>query len=253
MVPALELEDVNAGYGGARVLESVSFTVSPGQAWVVLGPNGAGKSTLVRVAMGMLPPTRGRARVCGADVVSAAPRELSRRVAWVPQVVDEATGFTGLEVALMGRAPHLSSWSAPGTADEARAREVLSALDVGHVADRPLSQVSGGERRRVWLARALLQAPKLLVLDEPTAFLDVRHQVETLRVVKSKVEQGLAVLAVLHDVNLARALATHVVLLKAGKVLASGPVADVLTTERLSGLYDIEMSREPAFVPRWTP
>ncbi|MGV3621843.1 MAG: ABC transporter ATP-binding protein [Archangium sp.] len=251
MAPVLEFDNVSAGYGATRVLEGVSLSIAPGEAWVVLGPNGAGKSTLARVAMGMLAPSRGHAWVCGVE--NAPPRELAKRVAWVPQVVDEATGFTGLEVTLMGRSPHVSSWSMPGTADEARARDVLKQLDVAHVAERPLSQVSGGERRRVWLARALLQAPKLLVLDEPTAFLDVKHQVETLRIVRARVAEGLAVLAVLHDVNLARHLATHVVLLDGGTVWASGPVNDVLTEERLSALYGIEVTREPAFVPRWQP
>lgn len=253
MAPVLELTNIAAGYGRTRVLEQLSLTVQPGEAWVVLGPNGAGKSTLVRVVMGLLPPLSGSARVGGLPVPGTSPRELAKVAAWVPQVVDDATGFTGLEVALMGRAPHLSAWGVPAAADEAHALEVMASLDVAHLAKRRLAEVSGGERRRVWLARALLQAPKLLVLDEPTAFLDVRHQVETLRAVKSKLAHGLGVVAVLHDVNLAMHLATHVVLLKGGRAVAQGPVRDVLTAERLSALYDIAMgpAGEGVFVPRW--
>ncbi len=255
MAPLLELQHVTAGYGARPVLRGLSLTVQPGEAWVVLGPNGAGKSTLVRVAMGLLAPTSGVARVCGLPLPGTPPREVARHAAWVPQVTDDDTAFTGLEVALMGHAPHLPAWGLPSASDAVRAREVLAELDVGDLADRSLAEVSGGERRRVWLARALLQAPGLLVLDEPTAFLDVRHQVETLRAVRRRVRDGLGVLAVLHDVNLASHVATHVLLLQDGAVSAAGPVAEVLTAERLSALYGIAMhaavDAERVFVPRW--
>jgi iron complex transport system ATP-binding protein len=252
----LELEHVDAGYGQTPVLQGVDLRVEPGEAWVVLGPNGAGKSTLVRVVMGLVPLRGGRARV--ADVtLPAEPAPLARAVAWVQQVTDDDTGFSGLEVALMGCAPRLGTWGLPSSADTALALAALTEMDVAHLAHRPLSEVSGGERRRVWLARALVQQPRLLVLDEPTAFLDVRHQVETLRAVRARVERGLGALVVLHDVNLATHIATHALLLKQGRVLAAGPVREVLDAQRLSALYDIRMERPQAgdgvFVPRWNP
>lgn len=255
MVPLIHLESVSAGYGETPVLSGVSLRVEPGQAWVVLGPNGAGKSTLVRVVMGLLAPTGGTVKVCGLPLPGASSRELSRLVSWVPQTMDDTTGFTGLEVALMGRAPHLSAWGLPGQRDEAAALEAMKELGVEHLASRPLAEVSGGERRRVWLARALVQAPKLLVLDEPTAFLDVRHQVETLRAVRKRLAEGLGVLAVLHDVNLAMHVATHALLLKDGECVAQGPVKEVLTAEALTSLFGIAMhpaaETEQVFVPRW--
>ena len=251
----LELDSLTAGYGGTPVVSDVSLRMEPGQAWVVLGPNGAGKSTLVRAVMGLLPPLRGGLKVCGLPMPGTPSRELAKVAAWVPQVMDDATGFTGLEVTLMGRAPHLSAWGLPGPRDEAAARAVMKELGVEHLASRALAEVSGGERRRVWLARALVQAPKLLVLDEPTAFLDVRHQVETLRAVKRRLSEGLGVLAVLHDVNLAMHVATHVLLLKDGKSVGQGPVGEVLTAERLSALFDIEVhaasEAERVYTPRW--
>lgn len=247
----LELQSVSAGYGATPVLRGVSLTIEPGQAWVVLGPNGAGKSTLIRAVMGLLPARAGRVSVCGQALPSLSARALAQLVAWVPQTMDDDTGFTGLELVLMGRAPHLSAWSVAGTSDEATALAVMQRLGVEHLAARPLSEVSGGERRRVWLARALVQAPQLLVLDEPTAFLDVRHQVETLRVVKDRLSSGLGVLAVLHDVNLAQHVATHALLLKNGAPVAQGPVAEVLTAERLTALFDIEMQRTETFAPRF--
>jgi iron complex transport system ATP-binding protein len=255
-VTLVELDSISAGYGATPVLSQVSLRVEPGQAWVVLGPNGAGKSTLVRVLMGLNAPTAGSVKVCGLPLPGTPARELAKVAAWVPQTMDDTTGFTGLELALMGRAPHLSAWGLPGQRDEAAALAVMKELGVAELASRPLSEVSGGERRRVWLARALVQAPKLLVLDEPTAFLDVRHQVETLRAVQQRLAQGLGVIAVLHDVNLAMHVATHALLLKAGRCVAQGPVREVLTAEALSALFDIPMhpaaEAEQVFVPRWS-
>ena len=254
-MPLLELDALAAGYGETPVLSGVSLQLEAGEAWVVLGPNGAGKSTLVRAVMGLLSPAAGTVEVCGLPVPGTSSRELAKVAAWVPQVMDDATGFSGLEVALMGRAPHLSAWGLPGKRDEESALAVMRELGVEHLAARPLAEVSGGERRRVWLARALVQAPKLLVLDEPTAFLDIRHQVETLRAVKRRLAQGLGVLAVLHDGNLAMHVATHVLLLKDGRSVAQGPVAEVLTAERLSTLFEIELhpaaESERVYVPRW--
>ena len=211
-------------------------------------------SEKVRVVMGLLAPHAGSAEICGLPLPQL-PRTLAQQVAWVPQVTEEAVDFTGLEVALMGVSPRLGAWGLPSGADAALAQEILAELDIAHLAHQRLSEVSGGERRRVWLARALVQRPKLLVLDEPTAFLDVRHQVETLRAVRRRAEGGLGVLAVLHDVNLAAKVATHVVLLKAGRVLAAGATAEVLTSEHLSALYEIPMRTaevaDQVFSPQW--
>lgn len=253
----MRLDDVHAGYPrGPRILHGLSLSIDRGQVCAVLGPNGAGKSTLVRVVMGLLGLQSGSAQVCGL-ALPQPPRVLAHKIAWVPQVAEETTDFTGLEVALMGVSPRLGPWGLPSAADVAQAHATLDELDLGPLANQRLSQVSGGERRRVWLARALVQRPELLVLDEPTAFLDVRHQVETLRAVQRRAEQGLGVLAVLHDVNLAAHFATHVVLLKAGRVLAAGPTDQVLTAEHLSALYDIPMRTalpdDRVFAPAWAP
>lgn len=246
------LTSVSAGYGGCEVLRDVSLEVKAGEAWAVLGPNGAGKTTLAKVVAGLLKPMRGDVRV-GALGPNASPAEFARAVAWVPQQTPEGLDFTALEVVLMGRAPHLGPLGLTGAKDEQLAREALSAFDVSALAERRVSALSGGERRRVFLARALVQQAPLLVLDEPTAFLDVRHQVETLHLVRQRVSASLGVLAVLHDVSLASRFATHVVLLAKGTVAAQGTVADVLTTTRLSEVYGIAMERsgDHTFEPRW--
>ncbi len=235
----LRLGSVTAGYGREPVLHDCSLEVASGQLWALLGPNGAGKSTVVKVALGVL-DARGEVSACGVDPRRAARAQVAKQIAWVPQSpADEGAAFTGLELALMGRAPHLGAWGLPSAADVERARAALKDLGVEHLVERPLTQASGGERRLVWLARALVQGPQLLLLDEPTAFLDVRHQVAVLRHVRAQVDAGLAALAVLHDVNQAAAWATHAMLLKGGRVQAAGPAREVLTKDRLSALFDV--------------
>jgi iron complex transport system ATP-binding protein len=253
----VELAEVEAGYAGTPVLRGVSLTIRAGEGWAVLGPNGGGKSTLVRVVLGLLGARRGTVRVCGHPLPGTPPATLARAVAWVPQTVREDTSFTALELVLMGRTPHLPAWSLPGPRDVALAHESLAALDVDALAHRPLNEVSGGERRRVWLARALVQTPRLLVLDEPTAFLDLRHQAQALHLVRSRLSPDFGFVAVLHDVALAVRFATHAVLLHEGTVQAAGPVREVLTAERLSALYGVPLrpalESDGLFVPDWKP
>lgn len=253
MAPAASLEDVSAGYGATDVLHGVTLSIAPGEAWAVLGPNGAGKSTLARVVSGLLRPSRGVAKVAGHEVATTAPEALARHVAWVPQHIPEGLDFTALELALLGRAPFLGRLGLTTAADEVRAREALRRLDVEPLADRPLHRLSGGERRRVFLARALVHDAPLLVLDEPTAFLDVRHQVEALTLMRGLVSSTRAVVAVLHDVTLAAHFATHVALIDGGRLVERGPTADVLTEQRLTAVYRTPMRAVPphGFLPSW--
>jgi len=252
----LETQALVAGYGPEPVLRGVDFAVRAGELWAVLGPNGTGKSTLLRGVLGLLPWTRGAVRLLGRERPAWDARELARRVAWVPQGFEPAEGFSGLELVLMGRSPHLGLWGLSSERDVALARAALEELGVGHLADRSGEAMSGGERRMVLLARGLVQQPSLLLLDEPTAFLDVAHQVGALNRVRARVEAGLGAVAVLHDVNLAAAFATHALLLRDGQVLAQGPVDTVLERERLEALYGLplEMAQAPSgarlFAPR---
>jgi branched-chain amino acid transport system ATP-binding protein len=222
MAPLLELESLSAGYGRTPVLAGVSLRLEPGQAWVVLGPNGAGKSTLVRAVMGLLAPTAGTVRVCGLPVPGTTASQLSKVAAWVPQTTDDETGFTGLELALMGCAPHLSAWGLPGARDEARALEVMKELGVAHLAARPLGEVSGGERRRVWLARALVQAPKLLVLDEPTAGMNQTETAEVLSQLLELKAEGQTILLVEHKLDLVLTVSDRVIVMDGGRIIAQG-------------------------------
>jgi iron complex transport system ATP-binding protein len=253
--PVIEARGLTVGYT-QPVLRGLDWTAEAGQLWAVLGPNGAGKSTLLKTCLGLLKPSAGSVSVLGRAVQAWERQSLAQRLAWVPQQFHADGGFTALEVVLMGRSPHLGHWGIPSGRDVARAEAALEELGVASLASRRTSELSGGEQRLVWLARALTQAPELLLLDEPTAFLDLKHQAEALSRLSRRVSAGLCVAAVLHDVNLAAAFADHVLLLRNGEVLASGPARDVLTQERVESLYGVAMSvardeaGQPLFAPR---
>lgn len=254
----LSARGVSAGYGARTVVRGVDLEVRPGELWAILGPNGAGKSTLVRTCLGLHPASAGEVLLSGRRLTDLPRREVARRIAWVPQAVEPLVGFTGLELVLMGRSPHLGLWGVPSRKDVERADAVLAELGIPHLASRACSELSGGERRLLLLARALVQEPEVLLLDEPTAFLDLKHQVEALTRVRERVRGGLAALAVLHDVNLAAAFADRVLLLKEGVVQAAGPAAEVLGAGTLEALFDLPMARaeaeggQPVFAPRLT-
>lgn len=255
---ALEVRGLVLGYGARRVLDQVSFEARPGELWAVLGPNGAGKSTLLKACLGLLPAWQGEVRLGGRALAEWTRRELAQQVAWVPQAVDEAVEFTGLELVLMGRSPHLGLWGVPSDADAARGLAVLESLQLAHLADRRCGTLSGGERRMLLLARSLVQQSPLLLLDEPTAFLDLRHQVEALAAVRDFTRRGNAAVAVLHDVNLAAAFADRVLLLSGGKVAGQGPAAQLLTSDRLEALFGVRMAvgesgGQRLFAPRPEP
>jgi iron complex transport system ATP-binding protein len=250
---------LSVGHGGVAVLSDLSLRVERGVLWAVLGPNGAGKSTLLRTVLGLLPPVEGEVRLFGTPLSRWERRALSRRVAWVPQAFEGDPGFTGLELVLMGRAPHLGSWGLPGPGDVKLAHRVLAELEVDHLARRAVSTLSGGERRLLLVARALVQEPELLLLDEPTAFLDLHHQVQVLEGVRARVRRGLAAVAVLHDPNLAGAFADAGLLLGGGRVLGQGPAGGLLEAERLGRLYGLPLQEAVAaggarlFAPRPGP
>jgi iron complex transport system ATP-binding protein len=256
---ALETSALSVGYGRCPVVSELSLAVAPGTLWAVLGPNGAGKSTLLRTVLGLVAPLGGTLRLFGTPLERWERRGLARRVAWVPQTFDGESGFTGLELTLMGRSPHQGGWGLPGPRDLAVARAVLAELGISHLAGRVVSRLSGGERRLLLVARALAQEPDLLLLDEPTAFLDLQHQAQVLERVRARVRSGLAAIAVLHDPNLATAFADAVLLLRDGRVLGQGPAAELLDVDRLGRLYGLPLAEARTeaghrlFAPRGRP
>ncbi len=244
----LVLRAVEAGYGARAVLNDVSLEVRAGELVGLIGPNGSGKTTVVRVATRGLRPWAGAVRVAGVDPYAVPNRTAARLVAVVPQELAPAFTFTVFEVVLMGRSPFLSSWSAGGSDDWAKARAAMAAANVQHLADRPLDELSGGERQRVVLAQALTQAASILILDEPTTHLDPRHMLAVMGVVRDLARRdGAAVLAVFHDLNLASAFCDRLYALDGGRIAAAGSPEEVIRPDVLRALYgvDADVSHAP--------
>jgi len=241
--PIVDLRDVSFAYGASPALEGVSFAAREGEFVGLLGPNGAGKSTLVRLVMGLLAPSAGEVRLAGLDPRRAPRRHVARVCALVPQEPKVAWPFTVREAVMMGRAPRQGLLALPSRFDHGAVEGALRACDLVHLADRRLDALSGGERRRVFFARALAQEPRVLLLDEPTAFLDLGHQVAAMQMARLAARGGLCVVAVLHDLNLAAAACDRVVVLSRGRVVAEGVPAAVLTAERVREVWEIEVWR----------
>lgn len=211
----LGIEHVCAGYGELRVIEDVSFGVRRGEIVALLGPNGCGKTTLLRVIGKLIVPSAGIVRVAGQDIARMNQAELARIVASVPQVHRTTFPFSALDILLTGRMPYLSVFSSPRDADVRFCQEVLDWFGIRHLEHKPITMLSGGERQLVMIARALAQEPRVLLLDEPTTYLDLRNQVKVLDTIHRLARaQDLTVLMTIHDPNQAFAYADHAVLLR---------------------------------------
>ena len=238
--PALSLSGIHAGYGPIEALRGVDLAVGASEVVGLVGPNGCGKTTLVRVASRTLRPSSGTVRLAGLDPFALTGREAARLVAVVPQDVIPAFPFSVLEFVLMGRTPYISRWGAGSEGDWAKVRAAMVAVGVQHLADRFMNELSGGERRRVVLAQALAQGAPVLLLDEPTTHLDIRHVVEVHRLIREMADaHGTAVLAVLHDLTLAAAVCDRLVVMSDGRIVATGRPQDVVTRALLRSVYGV--------------
>lgn len=238
----LQAAEVAFGYGhGPLVLDGVSLTLPTGGLLGILGPNGSGKTTLLRLLAGTRAPLRGTVTLDGVPLSGQSRRTIARRIAVVPQETSPAFDYTVLELVLMGRHAHLGLFAVEGAHDLAVAREALSATCALHLEDRRFGTLSGGERQRVVIAAALAQSADILLLDEPTAALDLgaRMDIAALLAFLHR-ERGVTIAISTHDLGLAAELCREVVLLRHGRVLAAGPTDAVLTTAHVRALYDVE-------------
>lgn len=252
---ALTVEGVSAGYGGRRVLRDLRLACAPGELLGVLGANGSGKSTLLRVASGVLRPEAGTVLVGERDIATLSRREVARHVALLPQDSGPVYPISALDVVLLGRHPWQPAFAFEGDEDVDLARAALNEVDAAHLAERELSTLSGGERQRVLLARALCQGGGVLLCDEPTSHLDMRHQSAVFRLLRTVADRGRAVVVVTHDVNLAAQACDRLVFLRAdptgATVAAAGRPSDVVTAEVLRETYaiDVAVERDEQDVP----
>ena len=241
-MPPLRFINLTAGYGPRPILHDVNLAVDSGEVVALVGPNGAGKSTLIRVLSGVL-PARGEAWLNGADLLRLAPAQRARRVAVVPQMIRLPEAFTVGEIVLMGRTPHLPLWGGETRADCEIAWQAMRRTHVEGLSERRVDELSGGEQQRVVIARALAQEPQVLLLDEPTAHLDLKHQVAVLELVRGLAhDHNLAVLLTLHDLNQAAQYADRVALMQQGRLVAQGLAADVFTADRISAVYGVPVT-----------
>jgi iron complex transport system ATP-binding protein len=243
----ISLAQVSFGYAPQRSgahefsVEDVSASIDRGSLTGLLGPNGCGKTTLLKLIGGLLKPDRGHITLNGRLLAQISRREVARHVALVPQETHPAFDFTVLDMVLMGRHPHLGAFRFEGPEDLGIARGCLLATGSAHLADRQYTTLSGGEKQRVVIAGALAQEPDVLLLDEPTASLDLAYQLEVSSLLSrlNREHQVTMVLAT-HDLNLAAALCDSLILMRAGRILAQGQTREVLTSSMIKRLYDVE-------------
>ena len=238
----MELRQLRAGYGEHMVLDGIDLALRPGEVLALLGPNGSGKSTLIRAALGLLPLAGGQVLIDGADAAALSPRQRAQKAAYLPQT-RPVPNITALRMVLHGRFPHLTYPRRFRREDYAAAIDALERADAAQLAQRPMPELSGGQRQRVYLAMALAQDAPTLFLDEPTAFLDVSHQLEVGRLAGQLARQGKAVVLVLHDLPLALSTADRLAVLKGGRLLAvDGPEA-LCADGILNSVFGIELGR----------
>jgi iron complex transport system ATP-binding protein len=240
-VTLLAATRVAGGYGGRVVVEDVSLAVAAGRCVSILGPNGAGKSTLLRLLAGILPLTGGSVELLGRPLPSWRRREVAKVVGFVPQLLPLTFPLTVRELVEQGRAPHLGPWRPPSADDSAAVSRALARVDLEGQAPTPVQHLSGGERQRALLARALACEPRLLLLDEPATALDVAHQLDLVGIVRQLLAEGVGVVLVVHDWNLALRLADEIVVLRAGRLHAAGPPDALLRSTVFSEVFGVSV------------
>ncbi|WP_399136140.1 ABC transporter ATP-binding protein [Streptomyces sp. NBUA17] len=238
----VEIDDLTVEFSGARVVEDISLRAGSGRFVGLVGPNGSGKSTVLRCVYRALRPTAGAVRLDGGDLLAMSTRESARRLAALPQEAVAEFDFTVAEVVAMGRVPHQRAVARDTDEDRRACAAALDGVGAGHLAGRGFLTLSGGEKQRVLIARALAQQPRVMVLDEPTNHLDIAQQLEVLSLVRTS---GLTVLTALHDLNLAALHCDLVHVVDGGRIVASGAPHDVLTPALLAEVFGVRAHRVP--------
>ncbi|MCJ1705314.1 MULTISPECIES: ABC transporter ATP-binding protein [unclassified Rathayibacter] len=239
MTARLAAVDLTLGYDRRVISRALSLEIPDGSFTVIVGPNACGKSTLLRALSRLLAPSTGQVLLDGRAIAAAKPREVARVLGLLPQTSLAPDGITVADLVARGRHPHqgfLRQWS---IADEEAVTAAMAATGVAALADRPVDELSGGQRQRVWVAMVLAQETPLLLLDEPTTFLDIAHQIELMELLTDLHEQGRTLVAVLHDLNQAARYASHLVAMKDGAVVAQGAPREIVTAELVEHVFGL--------------
>lgn len=243
MEPILSLKDIGFRYEKTWALKDIDLDIHPGEILGILGPNGSGKSTLLKIMNGVLVPQEGVVFIRNRPMKSRRRTEIAREIAMVTQENHFRFSFSALEVVLMGRFPHLKRLQFEGPGDIEIARRSMAATHSLDLADRSIHELSGGERQRVFIARALAQEPKLILLDEPTSFLDLKYKREIFRLISSLSEnEGLSVALVSHDMDLVSQYGHRILMLKNGRIYKTGEPETVITSANIEAVYDCPVS-----------
>ncbi|MFD4995618.1 ABC transporter ATP-binding protein [Streptomyces buecherae] len=235
----LAARDITVGYGGQTVIDGLDVAIPPGVVTTIIGPNGCGKSTLLRTLTRLLKPARGAVVLDGEDIARLRTRDVAKKLGLLPQAPVAPEGLTVADLVARGRHPH-QSWLRQWSSDDADIVEkALAMTGVSELAQRPIDSLSGGQRQRVWISMTLAQGTDLLLLDEPTTYLDLAHAIDVLDLVDDLHESGCTVVMVLHDLNLATRYSDHLIVMRAGSILAQGTPREVITAELLEEAFGL--------------
>ena len=241
-IPRLCLQNIEFSYDEKNiVLNSLSLEITSGKITAILGPNGSGKTTLLNILLGYLKPKNGEVLLDGSSINSYSKRQLSQVISFVPQIEHIPLKFTSMEYILLGRTPYIGVFNMPQERDTIIAREVINLLGIGHLRDRLMAKLSGGEQQLILLARALAQEPKILLLDEPTTHLDLGNTAVILNALKDLSRNNVTVVFTTHDPQSAVFCADQFVLMKKGNVIQAGNSKEIITSKNLTKLYDVDI------------
>ena len=234
----ITVENIEFSYNGAPALQNINSRFEKGDFIALVGPNGSGKSTFIKCMNGILKVQKGTVLIDNKAIYSYSPTELAKEIAYVPQSENKKAVLNVFDAVLLGRKPYIN-WK-PDKHDLEITANILKTLHLEHIAMKGFNKLSGGQQQSVYIARALAQEPDILLLDEPTSHLDIKHQVEVLELLKNLSNQGITIIISLHDVNLALRYANGIVMLKKGRIFASGG-KEIITEENIENLYDVKV------------
>lgn len=240
---SIEVKNLKFGYREDLVIKNISFDIKQGKFLSIIGPNGSGKSTILKLLNNIYYPKSAKILIEGKDIKSFKKRDLARRMALVPQYTIINYEFTVEEVVLMGRHPYKGRFERENKNDAEIVREALELTDTLYLKDRIITEISGGERQRVLIAKALAQEPSIILLDEPTAHLDINHQIEILNLLKKlNKEKGTTIVLVIHDINLGIRYSDEIIMLNKGEILGRGTPEQVITKDNIELAYNLKVA-----------